>query len=113
MFMQSGGGGLHEHAPVGLLPVQLSCAGHAVVLATKKQPLLSAAQLDCELLVAQNVSVADAQLGSVLHVQTAEPATPVQLWRWPQATSAPVAKKQPWASCAQLVRPLALEQTSP
>ena len=88
---QSVGGVSHVQAAVPFGPVQLWCVGHDVVEATYGQLSESSAQCEIERAPAHSVSLPVAQLGSTLHVQLAEPAAPVQLWRWPQATAAAVA----------------------
>jgi hypothetical protein len=110
---QSAGGASQPQAAFGFEPVQLSCAGHAAVDCTKKQPLESAAHVEIEVPVAQSLAVAEPQLGSVLQLQVAEPATPVQPRCVPQSTAAPVAKKQPSLSWAHVVFCVPLEQKSP
>src|SRR5690348_1145964 len=108
--MQPVGVGSQVQVPLGFKPVQVVCVGQVTVDETKKQPSPSWPQIDFVEVVAQNVSVADAQFGSTLHMQVAAPAAPVQVVCVPQATAAPVAKKHPSVSCAQVVRELLPEQ---
>jgi hypothetical protein len=63
--------------------------GQAVVVWTKKQPSASVPHFDCDVPLAQNVAVPEPQLGSTLHVQAAEPDTPVQLEWVPQVAAVP------------------------
>jgi hypothetical protein len=107
------GAGSHVQVPLGFKPVHVVCVGQVTVDATKKQPSPSTSQLDFVEVVAQKVAVADPQFGSTLQLQVAAPAVPPQVVCEPQATAAPVAKKQPFPSTAQVVRVLPPEQITP